>query len=236
MLFEVQDLVVHYNKVLALKGITLQVEENSIVALIGANGAGKTTFLRSVSGLKQRTSGQIFLNGKRIDEVPPHERVKMGIAHVPEGRRIFPRLTVHENIMIGSHTRKNTTQLRTELEHVYHQFPILKARQSQAGGSLSGGEQQMLALARALMVSPKLLLLDEPSMGLSPIIVREIAKNIINIRNTRQIGVIFVEQNARLALKLSEIGYVLENGAIVLQGQASMLLKDDHVRKAYLGG
>ena len=236
MLFEVQDLVVHYNKVLALKGITLQVTENSIVALIGANGAGKTTFLRSVSGLKQRTSGQIFLNGKRIDEVPPHERVKMGIAHVPEGRKIFPRLTVHENIMIGSHTRKNTTQLRTELEHIYQQFPILKARQSQAGGSLSGGEQQMLALARALMVSPKLLLLDEPSMGLSPIIVREIAKNIINIKNTRQIGVIFVEQNARLALKLSEIGYVLENGTIVHQGQASMLLKDDHVRRAYLGG
>lgn len=235
MLLEIEDLVVHYNKVLSLKGVSLSVAKANIVALIGANGAGKSTFLRAVSGLKKPTSGRIAFKGQRIDQSPPHERVKLGIIQVPEGRRIFPRLTVRENILIGSHTRRNRTGAKKDLKKIFRQFPILEERRSQTGGSLSGGEQQILALARALMAWPRLLLLDEPSMGLSPIMVREIAKTIVEIKQNRNIGVLIVEQNARLALGLAQVGHVIENGSIVLKGPAHELAKDDHVRRAYLG-
>jgi branched-chain amino acid transport system ATP-binding protein len=236
MLLETDRLVVAYHKVPVLRGINLRVKESSITALIGANGAGKSTFLRAISGLVPLVSGRIYFLEKRIDKVAAHERIKMGIAQVPEGRRVFPRLSVRENILTGSHTRRDASQVKADLVQIYEQFPILKSRQSQNGGSLSGGEQQMLAIARALMTSPKLLLMDEPSLGLSPLVVRDIARVIADLRNSREISVVLVEQNARLALRLADTGYVFETGAVVLEGPSSTLRDNDHVRKAYLGG
>jgi branched-chain amino acid transport system ATP-binding protein len=236
MLLETDRIVVAYHKVPVLKGVSLQVEEGGITALIGANGAGKSTFLRAVSGLVPLESGQIRFLGERIDKIAAHARTKMGIAHVPEGRRIFARLSVHENILIGSHTRRDAAQVKADIEQIYEQFPVLRSRQSQNGGSLSGGEQQMLAIARALMSSPKLLLMDEPSLGLSPLVVKEIARTIADLRTNRRISMVLVEQNARLALKLADRAYVFETGTVVLDGPSSTLVGNDHVRKAYLGG
>ena len=235
MVLATDRLVVAYHKVPVLRGISLRIEEGSITSLIGANGAGKSTLLRSISGLVRPESGEIYFRGKRIDQMPAYERVRLGIALVPEGRRIFPRLSVRENILIGSHTRKDTAQIKIDLTDIYEQFPILRIRQSQYGASLSGGEQQMLAIARALMSNPKLLLLDEPTLGLSPLMIKEVARTITNLREKRDISVVLVEQNARLALKLSDTGYVLERGCVVLQGPSSALCNDEHICRAYLG-
>jgi len=235
-MLETDRLVVTYHEVAALRGVSLRIEEGSITALIGANGAGKSTFLRALSGLVPAKSGEIHFLGRRIDRMPAHDRVKLGIAHAPEGRRIFPRLSVRENILTGSHTRQDRKNVYRDLARIYDQFPMLKQREYQLGGSLSGGEQQMLAIARALMSSPKLLLLDEPSLGLSPLVVKEIARAIAELRSNRQMSIVLVEQNARLALKLADKGYVLETGQVVLEGPSSILRNNDHIRKAYLGG
>ena len=236
MFFEVKDIVVHYDRTMALKGISLQVGEGEIITLIGANGAGKSTALRTISGLQPLTAGEIWFDGKKISGWPPHEIVSLGIAHVPEGRHVFPYMTVGENLLMGAYLRKGKTEVRQDLERIYAHFPRLKERLKQEAGKLSGGEQQMLTMGRALMATPRLLLLDEPSLGLSPIMVREIAKAILEINAKRKVSIILVEQNARMALKLSSIGHVLETGKIVLSGPSQDLLKNDHVRRAYLGG
>jgi len=236
MFFEVKDIVVHYDRTMALKGISLQAGEGEIITLIGANGAGKSTALRTISGLQPLTAGEIWFDGKKISGWPPHEIVSLGIAHVPEGRHVFPYMTVGENLLMGAYLRKGKTEVRQDLERIYAHFPRLKERLKQEAGKLSGGEQQMLTMGRALMATPRLLLLDEPSLGLSPIMVREIAKAILEINAKRKVSIILVEQNARMALKLSSVGHVLETGKIVLSGPSQDLLKNDHVRRAYLGG
>ena len=233
--FRVQNLRVFYERVEALKGISIDVESGAIAALIGANGAGKSTTLRAISGLVGVSSGEIYFQGKKIDGLSPQEIVRAGIAHVPEGRRVFPYMSVKENLMLGAFRRKDKEGIRGDLEGVFEHFPILKERRSQSAGSLSGGEQQMLAIGRALMSKPQLLLLDEPSLGLAPLMVKEVGRIIVDI-NQRKVGIILVEQNAQMALRLAKKGYVLETGSIALQGEASELIDNEHVRKAYLGG
>jgi branched-chain amino acid transport system ATP-binding protein len=235
MLLEVRDLRVHYGMAEALKGISLSVDEGAIVALIGANGAGKTTTLRTISGLKAPTSGEILFKGRRIDGMPAHEIVKLGIAHIPEGREVFASMTVLDNLKMGAYLRKDKVQITRDLESMYDHFPVLKERLGQRAGSLSGGEQQMLAVARALMASPKLLLMDEPSSGLSPILVEEVA-SIINDINKIGISIMLVEQNARMALRLANKAYIIEVGSITLEGSAQELANDERMKKAYLGG
>jgi len=235
MLLEIRDLRVHYGMAEALKGISLSVDEGAIVALIGANGAGKTTTLRTISGLKAPTSGEILFQGRRIDGMPAHEIVKLGIAHIPEGREVFAPMTVLDNLKMGAYLRKDKSQIARDLERMYDHFPVLKARRGQRAGSLSGGEQQMLAVARALMASPRLLLMDEPSSGLSPILVEEVASIISNI-NKIGISIMLVEQNARMALQLANKAYIIEVGSITLEGGAQELANDERVKKAYLGG
>jgi branched-chain amino acid transport system ATP-binding protein len=233
--FRVQNLRVFYERVEALKGISIDVESGAIAALIGANGAGKSTTLRAISGLVGVSSGEIYFQGKKIDGLSPQEIVRAGIAHVPEGRRVFPYMSVKENLMLGAFRRKDKEGIRGDLEGVFEHFPILKERRSQSAGSLSGGEQQMLAIGRAMMSKPQLLLLDEPSLGLAPLMVKEVGRIIVDI-NQRKVGIILVEQNAQMALRLAKKGYVLETGSIALQGEASELIDNEHVRKAYLGG
>ncbi len=235
MLLEVKDAVVHYGKVQALKGVSLGVPPASTITIIGANGAGKTTTLRAISGLKKLTSGEIRFQGERIDTLPPEKIIRAGIAQVPEGRRCFPELTVRENLMTGAFLRRDKAGVERDLEGVYHRFPRLKERRGQMAKTLSGGEQQMLAIGRALMSAPKLLLLDEPSMGLSPVMVQEIARIIVEIRR-HGVPVVLVEQNAELALRLASHAYVLETGTVALSGRASELHENEHVRRAYLGG
>ena len=235
MLLQVDDAVVHYKKVAALKGISMAVPEGGIVTIIGANGAGKSTTLRAISGLIGLTSGEIRYDGHRIDGLAPEKIVGLGIAQVPEGRRVFPELTVLENLNIGAFLRRDTAGIGRDLEAVFGHFPRLEERAGQWAKTLSGGEQQMLAMGRALMSGPKLLLLDEPSLGLSPIMVGEIAKIIIEI-NKRGVPVVLVEQNAEMALRLADYAYVLETGSIALEGGAAELHANDHVRRAYLGG
>lgn len=236
MLLEVKDITVHYFKVAAVRNISIAVEDGRIATLIGSNGAGKTTTLRAISGLKHPTSGEIRFKGERIDNLPPHKINALGMAMVPEGRRVFPQMTVLENLLTGAYLRKDKNAVQKDLEEVvFRHFPRLKERTNQAAGTLSGGEQQMLAMGRALMSAPDLLLLDEPSLGLSPIMCGEIAKIIRDIHNEGR-TVILVEQNARLALALAQHAYVIETGDIVLSGPAEQLRQDDSVRKAYLGG
>ncbi len=236
MLLEVKDITVHYFKVPAIRNISITVESGEIVALIGSNGAGKTTTLRAISGLKHPTTGEIHFQGQRIDKLPPHKINGLGIAMVPEGRRVFPQMTVLENLLLGAFLRKQKEDVQKDLEElVFRHFPRLKERKRQDAGTLSGGEQQMLAMGRALMSAPKLLLLDEPSLGLSPIMCGEIGKIIMNI-HTEGRTVILVEQNARLALGLAQHAYVIETGDIALSGPAKELRENDDVKKAYLGG
>ena len=235
MLLEVDGAEVHYHKVAALKGLSLAVPEGGIVTIIGANGAGKTTTLRAISGLVKLSAGEIRYRGQPIDGLAPEKLVALGIAQVPEGRRVFPDLTALENLMTGAFLRQDQDGIARDLDAVFGHFPRLEERKSQWGKTLSGGEQQMLAMGRALMSGPKLLLLDEPSLGLSPIMVAEIAKIILEI-NQRGVPVILVEQNAEMALRLADYAYVLETGAVALEGTAAELHENDHVRRAYLGG
>lgn len=233
--FQVQNLKVFYERVEALKGITIGMENGAIVTLIGANGAGKSTALRAISGLIAISSGEILFREKKIHGLSPQEIVRSGIAHVPEGRRVFPYMTVKENLKLGAFRRKDKEGIRNDLEGVFEHFPVLRDRRSQRAGSLSGGEQQMLAIGRALMSQPLLLLLDEPSLGLAPLMVKEVGRIIREI-NQKNVGIILVEQNAQMALRLAHKGYVLETGSVVLQGEASELIDNEHVKKAYLGG
>ena len=233
-MLEVKDLVVNYGVIQALKGISFEVNEGEVIALIGANGAGKTTTLQTISGMLTPTSGQVLLEGTDISKVPGHKIVSMGMAHVPEGRRVFAGLTVLENLKMGAYTRSNKKEIADTLEKVYLSFPRLKERQNQLAGTLSGGEQQMLAMGRALMSQPRIVLMDEPSMGLSPIYVEEIFKIIQSISDAGT-TVLLVEQNAKKALAIADRAYVLETGNIVLSGKASDLLNDDSIKKAYLG-
>ncbi len=231
-----KDITVHYYKVSAVRNISITVEDGEIVALIGSNGAGKTTTLRAISGLEHPTTGEIRFKGQRIDKLPPHKINALGIAMVPEGRRVFPQMTVLENLLMGAFLRKDKDAVQKDLEEVvFRHFPRLKERKKQSAGTLSGGEQQMLAMGRALMSAPKLLLMDEPSLGLSPIMCMEIGK-IINDIHTEGKTVILVEQNARLALALAQHAYVIETGGIALSGPAKELRENDNVKKAYLGG
>jgi branched-chain amino acid transport system ATP-binding protein len=235
MMLEIKDLSVYYGKAKALDGISLNVDQGEVVSIVGANGAGKTTVLRTISGLKKPTAGEIRFQNKRIDGLPAHEVVKMGIAQIPAGRMIFAPMSVQDNLKIGAFLRNDTEKINQDLDHVYQLFPILKEKQNQGGGSLSGGQQQMLAIGRALMARPKLLLMDEPSTGLSPILVAEVAEIITDI-NKEGISILLVEQNCRMALKLAKRAYILELGSVALNGQACDLIDNEFVKKSYLGG
>jgi branched-chain amino acid transport system ATP-binding protein len=236
MLLEVNNLEVFYGRIGALKGISFTVGEGEIVTLIGANGAGKTTTLRTLSGVRKVAAGSVLFEGQDITKMAPHERVKLGICQAPEGRGIFPGMTVRENLEMGTYVRSGDAAQRSkDLEHVFHLFPRLEERINQLGGTLSGGEQQMLAIGRALMSNPRLLLLDEPSMGLAPMLINQIFEIIKQI-NSDGISVLLVEQNATKALRIAKRGYVLETGYVVKDGSGEDLLHDPAVRAAYLGG
>jgi branched-chain amino acid transport system ATP-binding protein len=235
-MLEIKNLHVSYGAINALHGIFLSVKAGSIVTLIGANGAGKTTTLKTISGLLKPKSGEIFYDGKNIAGLPPHEIVARGLSHVPEGRMIFANLTVLENLQLGAYLQKDRKIIRRELEHVFSLFPRLKEREKQIAGTLSGGEQQMLAIGRALMSKPKLLLLDEPSLGLAPLLMKTIFEKIVEINRDQGITILLVEQNANLALEISHFGYVLETGKVLLSGDSASLRQNPQVKSAYLGG
>ncbi|HDZ79830.1 MAG TPA: ABC transporter ATP-binding protein [Roseobacter sp.] len=234
MLLELRDISVNYGKISAIRNISIGVPEGQIVTIIGGNGAGKTTTLRAMSGMLPLQGGEIYFDGKRVDGMAPHKIVAHGIAHVPEGRRIFPDMTVEENLRTGAFLRKDKDKIEADLEDVFNRFPRLRERRRQRAQTMSGGEQQMLAIGRALMSDPRVLLMDEPSMGLAPVIVEEIAVIIEEI-NQRGLSVVLVEQNAVLALELANYAYVLETGNMALEGPASELHDNEHVRAAYLG-
>jgi len=234
-LLQLENVHAAYGPIKALHGISLEVREGEIVTIIGANGAGKSTTLRCISGVIRPQSGEIRFAGKPLADLRANEIVRLGICQAPEGRQIFPRLTVRENLEMGAFTRSNAAEIRADLQRMYQMFPILQERSEQLGGTLSGGEQQMLAVARALMGRPKLLLLDEPSLGLAPLIVLKIFA-VIRQLNQEGIAILLVEQNARLALKLAQRGYVLETGEVTLTAPAAELLNDARIREAYLGG
>ena len=233
-LLEIRDIEVYYGVIQAIKGISFDVNEGEVIALIGANGAGKTTILHTITGLLQPKKGSITFDGKDITKVPAHKIVSMGMAHVPEGRRVFSQLSVYENLKMGAYTRKDKNEIEESLEMVYGKFPRLEERKNQLAGTLSGGEQQMLAMGRALMSHPKIVLMDEPSMGLSPIFVEEIFKIIEEVSSSGT-TVLLVEQNAKKALGIANRAYVLETGNIVLDGDATELMNNETVKKAYLG-
>lgn len=233
-LLEIKDLEVNYGVIKAIKGVSFDVNEGEIIALIGANGAGKTTILHTITGLIQAKKGSIVFDGKELTKTPPHKIVSMGMAHVPEGRRIFQQLSVLENQKLGAYTRKDKSEIASTLKMVYERFPRLEERKNQVAGTLSGGEQQMLAMGRALMSKPRIILMDEPSMGLSPLLVSEIF-DIIKVINESGTTVLLVEQNAKKALSIADRAYVLETGKITLSGDAKDLINDESVKKAYLG-
>lgn len=233
-MLEIKDLEVYYGMIQAIKGVSFDVNEGEVIALIGANGAGKTTILHTITGLINAQKGSVWFEGKDITKVPAHKIVSMGMAHVPEGRRVFANLTVLQNLKMGAYTRKDKTEIEQTLDSIYKRFPRLMERQNQLAGTLSGGEQQMLAMGRALMSHPKIILMDEPSMGLSPIFVNEIF-DIIKSVSASGTTVLLVEQNAKKALSIADRSYVLETGKIVLSGEASDLLNNDSIKKAYLG-
>lgn len=233
-LLEIKDLEVNYGVIKAIKGVSFDVNEGEIIALIGANGAGKTTILHTITGLIQAKKGSIVFDGKELTKTPPHKIVSMGMAHVPEGRRIFQQLSVLENLKLGAYTRKDKSEIASTLKMVYERFPRLEERKNQVAGTLSGGEQQMLAMGRALMSKPRIILMDEPSMGLSPLLVSGIF-DIIKVINESGTTVLLVEQNAKKALSIADRAYVLETGNITLSGDAKDLINDESVKKAYLG-
>jgi branched-chain amino acid transport system ATP-binding protein len=235
-MLELKNLTVNYGAITALHGISLSVPDGKIVTLIGANGAGKTTALKTISGLLKPKSGEILYGGKNIAGLPPHQIVKLGLSHVPEGRMIFANLTVMENLQLGAYLQKDRQIVRRELEHVFALFPRLQEREKQIAGTLSGGEQQMLAIGRALMSRPKFLMLDEPSLGLAPLLVKTIFEKIVEINRQQGITILLVEQNAKLALGISHLGYVLETGRVALQGDSTTLQQNPQVKSAYLGG
>ena len=237
-LLSVENLQVRYGGIRALQGVSLHIAQNEIVTLIGANGAGKTTLLRTISGLLRPAAGSIAWNGNssvQLHHLPPHEIVRMGVSHVPEGRQIFATLTVRENLMLGAYQRNSQAEIAQDIERCYSLFPVLRERQGQRSGTLSGGEQQMLAIGRALMARPRLLLLDEPSLGLAPLVVRKIFEIIREI-NAKGTTIFLVEQNAHMALSVAHRGYVLQTGRVMMTDEASKLLQDPEVKKAYLGG
>jgi len=232
---QVREVTAAYGPIVALDGISLEVSEGSIVAVLGANGAGKTTTLRAISGLLRPSSGSIEFQGRRIDHLPPEQIVSRGIVQVPEGRQLFPELTVMENLRLGAYVRRDRDGIKKDLEQVLQHFPILAQRQKQLAGTLSGGEQQMLAVGRGLMARPRLLLLDEPSLGLAPLITREIFQIIQVINKEQKVTILLVEQNARLALDIAQYGYVLETGRVALGDTTENLKKSEEVRRSYLG-
>ena len=233
-MLELKSIESYYGKIQALKGITIEVPEGGIVAILGANGAGKSTTLKTISGLLQPQRGQILFQGQSIHQKEPHEIVRMGICQVPEGRDIFMGLSVQENLKMGAFTRNNTKAVQNDMERIYRSFPILSERAKQQAGTLSGGEQQMLAIARGLMSNPRLMLLDEPSLGLAPLMVEEIFRIITEI-NKEGVTILLVEQNANMALQSAQYGYVMETGAIALHDSAENLIQNDYVRQVYLG-
>jgi branched-chain amino acid transport system ATP-binding protein len=230
------DVELYYDHVYALKGVSLAVNEGETVALIGANGAGKSSILRAITGLRKIKSGEIHYNGQRIDGASPDAIVRMGIAMVPEGRRVFPYMSVRDNLLMGAFTRSDKAEIAASLEMVLGRFPRLKERYSQAAGTMSGGEQQMLVIGRALMAKPRLLLLDEPSLGVAPKLVQDIARSIVAINRDENVSVLLVEQNSRMALRISQRAYALTTGKVALSGNSQELLGDDRVKKLYLGG
>ena len=233
--FEARGVSVNYDRVSALRDVSMALERGEVAALIGANGAGKTTMLRAITGLTRRAGGEIFLEGERIDGLPPAKIVARGVAMVPEGRRVYPHMDVRDNLLMGAYLRRDRAGIQADLEACFERFPRLRERIRQQAGTLSGGEQQMVAIARALMARPRLLLLDEPSLGLAPLLVREIARTIVAL-NREGLSVILVEQNSRMALRVSQRGYVLETGEMRLSGASADLLNNDEVRRLYLGG
>ena len=233
-MLEVKDLHVYYGMIQAIKGVSFHVDQGEVIALIGANGAGKTTILHTVTGLLSPKKGSVVFEGQEVTKIPAHKIVSLGMAHVPEGRRVFAELSVYENLKMGAYTRKDKSEIEENLQKIYERFPRLKERKNQMAGTLSGGEQQMLAMGRALMSQPKIILMDEPSMGLSPILVNEIF-DIIQEVSKSGTTVLLVEQNAKKALSIADRAYVLETGRIALEGRAEDLLRDDSIKKAYLG-
>jgi len=235
-MLEVKNLAVSYGAIAALHGISLSVKQGDIVTLIGGNGAGKTTTLRAISGLQTAASGEVIYEGRNIIRLPAHEIVKLGLAHVPEGRMVFANLTVLENLQMGAYLRSDKVGIAADLDYVFSIFPRLKERERQISGTLSGGEQQMLAIGRALMSKPKFLMLDEPSLGIAPLLVKTIFEKIVEINREQGITILLVEQNANLALEVSRFGYVLETGKVILQDESAKLRTNPQVKQAYLGG
>ena len=235
-MLQIENLTVSYGAIKALHGISLSVNAGAIVTLIGGNGAGKTTTLRAISGMVAPQAGQILFEGRSINGLPPHKLVGLGIAHCPEGRMVFANLTVHENLMMGAFLRHDRAGIAEDVDYVFNIFPRLKERDQQVAGTLSGGEQQMLAIGRALMSRPRFLMLDEPSLGIAPMLVKSIFEKIVEINRERNVTILLVEQNANLALEVASFGYVLETGRILLADQSAKLRADPKVRDAYLGG
>ena len=235
-MLEIKNLQVSYGCIVALHDVSLKVEPGRIVTLIGSNGAGKSTTLRAISGLVKPQAGEILYHGQRIGDLPAHQIVQLGLSHVPEGRMVFANLTVHENLMMGAYLQRDKGAIQRELDFVFTTFPRLKERAKQVAGTLSGGEQQMLAIGRALMSQPKFLMMDEPSLGIAPLLVKTIFQKIVEINRERGIAILLVEQNANLALEISHHGYVLETGRIILEGDTATLRQNPEVKRAYLGG
>ena len=235
-MLEVKNLSVSYGAIAALHGVSLSVPQGDIVTLIGGNGAGKTTTLRAISGLQRAQEGEVIYEGRNITNLPAHEIVKLGLAHVPEGRMVFANLTVLENLQMGAYLRSDKPGIAADMDYVFNVFPRLKEREKQISGTLSGGEQQMLAIGRALMSKPKFLMLDEPSLGIAPLLVKTIFEKIVEINKQQGITILLVEQNANLALEVSRFGYVLETGKVILQDESAKLRSNPQVKSAYLGG
>ncbi|MCX5569922.1 ABC transporter ATP-binding protein [Kaistia nematophila] len=234
--FEARNLTVNYDKVSAVRDVSIAFDEGQVVSLIGANGAGKSTILKAVTGLTRPAAGEIWFEGERVDRLQPAELVQRGIAMVPEGRRVFPHMSIRDNLMMGAYTRRDRAQVSSDLERILTRFPRLRERIRQNAGTLSGGEQEMLVIGRALMTKPRLLLLDEPSLGLAPLVVRDIARLILEVNRDEKVSVILVEQNSRMALRISQYAYVMETGAVGLEGPSAELIDNDHVKTLYLGG